>query len=64
MTPAQLLTFYRSNPAAELGFDDVESLGLDGTGRDADERFPYTWAKLTEQEQARLAALLTNGAAA
>ncbi len=42
------------HPDEELPFDDVEAIGLDGTGRDGDERFPYTWAKLTADERARL----------
>lgn len=38
----------------ELGFDEVEAIGLDGTGRDMDERFPYTWCKLTDAERMAL----------
>lgn len=38
----------------ELGFDEVEAIGLDGTGRDMDERFPYTWRKLTDAERMAL----------
>lgn len=44
-------------PNAELPFDVVEDLGLDGTGRDGDPRFPYTWANLTDTERARMALL-------
>jgi len=40
----------------EPSFDEVEALGLDGTGRDLDPRFPYTLANLTHDETARLAA--------
>jgi hypothetical protein len=53
------LHHYQSNPNAELDCDDVDRLGLDGTGRDGAERFPYTWAKLTDQEQTRLTTMLT-----
>ena len=45
------------NEHEELDFDTVEALGLDGTGRDGNERFPYTYAKLTSDERARLDAL-------
>jgi hypothetical protein len=38
----------------ELDIDEVEAIGLDGTGRDGDPRFPYTWAKLTDAERAAL----------
>jgi len=38
----------------ELDFDAVEAIGLDGTGRDGDPRFPYTRDNLTEDELARL----------
>lgn len=38
----------------ELGFDEVEAIGLDGTGRDGDPRFPYTWANLTDDERRML----------
>jgi hypothetical protein len=48
------LTPYTENPDLELPLDAVEALGLDGTGRDGDDRFPYTWRKLTEVEQGRL----------
>jgi hypothetical protein len=40
--------------AVELNFDQVEQLGLDGTGRDGDERFPYTVGNLTDAERERL----------
>jgi hypothetical protein len=39
----------------ELTFDECEALGLDGTGCDLAERFPYTVAKLTPLERAKLA---------
>lgn len=42
------------HPDEALSFDDVEVIGLDGTGRSGDPRFPYTWAKLTTDERARL----------
>ncbi len=48
------LQFYIDNPDEPLLFDDVEDIGLDGTGRDGDPRFPYTWAKLTTAERAQL----------
>lgn len=48
------MTNYLANPDGELSFDQVESIGLDGTGRDGGERFPYTWAKLTDAERAAL----------
>jgi len=40
----------------ELSFDECELLGLDGTGRDGDPRFPYTYAGLTAAEKAVLEA--------
>jgi hypothetical protein len=42
--------------ADELTFDEVEALGLDGSGRDGDPRHPYRESALTEQEKTRLAA--------
>ena len=38
----------------ELSFDEVEAIGLDGTGRDLNERFPYTWSNLTDDERRML----------
>jgi hypothetical protein len=38
----------------EPTLDEVEALGLDGTGRDLDPRYPYTIANLTADETARL----------
>ncbi|MGV0985011.1 MAG: hypothetical protein ACOYB2_10680 [Limnohabitans sp.] len=38
----------------ELSYDEVEAIGLDGTGRDGDERFPYTFASLTPDDRRRL----------
>jgi hypothetical protein len=35
----------------ELDFDTVEELGLDGTGRDGDPRFPYTTQLLNRQQR-------------
>ncbi len=40
--------------SAELDFDTVEFLGLDGTGMDGDERFPFTWDNLSDIERQRL----------
>lgn len=34
------------NPDDQLSFDDAEELGLDGTGRDGDPRFPFTLQSL------------------
>jgi hypothetical protein len=34
----------------ELDFDSVEAIGLDGTGRDQDSRFPYTLENLRDGE--------------
>lgn len=42
------------NPLAELDFDTVERAGLDGTGRDGDPRFPYTWSSLTATERLKI----------
>lgn len=42
--------------AEELSYDEAEALGLDGTGRDGDARFPYTYASLTAGERAQLEA--------
>jgi hypothetical protein len=42
------------HPDEKLSFDDVEAIGLDGTGRSGDDRFPHTWATLTPDERARL----------
>lgn len=44
-------------PAAddeELSYDEVEAIGLDGTGRDGDPRFPYRWSNLTDDERRML----------
>lgn len=51
------LAYYINHPGEELSFDAVEAIGLDGTGRTADERFPYTWGNLTEDERAHLTAV-------
>jgi hypothetical protein len=42
------------HPDEELSFDEVEAIGLDGTGRNGDDRFPYTWGNLTPDERERL----------
>jgi hypothetical protein len=47
---------YIDNPHKPLSFDSVEAIGLDGTGHDGDERFPYTWSNLTPDERERLEA--------
>lgn len=47
-------THERLTMATELSYDEAEALGLDGTGRDGDARFPYTYASLTTDERARL----------
>ena len=41
------LSLLVTHPDAELSFDTAEGIGLDGSGRDGDPRFPYTWANLT-----------------
>lgn len=46
----------------ELTFDQCTKAGLDGTGRDFDPRFPYTWAKLTEDEWRRFDRRTSEGA--
>jgi hypothetical protein len=38
----------------ELSFDQAESLGLDGTGRDGHAGFPFRWSTLTDAERAQL----------
>ena len=48
------LPYYSTHPTEPLPFDAVDLLGLDGTGRDGNERFPYTWGNLTEAERAKL----------
>lgn len=45
------LDYYIDNPDEELPVDLVEEIGLDGTGRDGGERFPYTWGDLTADER-------------
>lgn len=47
----------------ELDLDSVEALGLDGTGRDGNERFPYTIFNLTDDERRRLWTLAERGEA-
>ncbi len=46
--------YYSQHPHEELSLDIVEALGLDGTGRDGDDRFPYTWDNLTDTERDQL----------
>ena len=38
----------------ELTFDECDAIGLDGTGRDLNPRFPYTLDGLTPDELTRL----------
>lgn len=38
----------------ELDADEVAAIGLDPTGRDGNERFPYTRRKLTDAERKAL----------
>jgi hypothetical protein len=33
-----------------LTYDECEAIGLDGTGINGDERFPYTYGSLTDAE--------------
>ena len=54
------LQHYIDHPDEELSFDAVEAIGLDGTGRTADHRFPCTWANLTADERDQLRAHATN----
>lgn len=52
-----LLGEYRAEKllgAVEITFDQAESLGLDGTGRDGNERAPYTIGNLTDDERQQL----------
>jgi hypothetical protein len=48
------LEMYILSPDAPLSADLVDDLGLDSTGRDGDDRFPYTWANLTDAERRQL----------
>lgn len=48
---AQILAIADELAQNELSFDEVEAAGLDGTGRDLNPRFPYTWANLTDAER-------------
>lgn len=48
---AQILAIADELTESELGFDEVEAAGLDGTGRDGNPRFPYTWDNLTDTEK-------------
>lgn len=55
ITPLEVnLGYYSDRPTEALPYDAVDALGLDGTGRDGNNRFPYTWATLTEAERMRL----------
>jgi hypothetical protein len=38
----------------QLTFDEAEGIGLDGTGRDGNPRFPYRYSNLTPAEMKRL----------
>lgn len=44
------------HPDDELSYDECEAIGLDGTGINGDERFPYTYGTLTADETAALKA--------
>lgn len=57
------LAYYMERPAEELPFDVSDALGLDATGRDGDDRFPYTWANLTPDEQDKTRALFPSDVA-
>lgn len=48
------LDYYIYRAGLPLPYDVVEALGLDGSGHDGNERFPYTWSSLTDAERARL----------
>ncbi len=48
------LTPYLIHTNEELPLDLVEQLGLDGSGIDGNERFPYQWSTLTDQERSLL----------
>lgn len=50
------LGYYIDRPTEVLPYDAVEAIGLDGSGVNADGRFPYNWACLTEDERTRLIA--------
>ena len=45
---------YLTHIHAPLGADLVEAAGLDSTGHNADTRFPYTWAGLSDAERGRV----------
>lgn len=53
---AQILAIADELTEGELGYDEVCAIGLDGTGRDGDPRFPYTWDSLTDVEKDKLRA--------
>jgi hypothetical protein len=46
--------YYTRNDQYPLSVDEVEAIGLDGTGVDHNERFPYAYANLTDEERAKL----------
>jgi hypothetical protein len=48
---AEDLTHYLINVEEPLSLDLVEQIGLDGSGTDGNERFPYRWSNLTGQER-------------
>jgi hypothetical protein len=48
------IDYYLTHIHAPLGADLVEAAGLDSTGHNADTRFPYTWAGLTDAERGRI----------
>ncbi len=45
------LAHYMAHPLEELPGEVVEAIDLDLTGRDGNERFPYTYANLTPAER-------------
>lgn len=46
--------YCQQQPIADrpLSADLVDDIGLDSSGCDGDERFPYRWSNLTEEERA------------
>ncbi|WP_199515736.1 hypothetical protein [Nucisporomicrobium flavum] len=52
------INIYIARPHDNLPAELVDAIGLDSSGCDGAERFPYTWANLSDAERAQVRALI------